>query len=224
MNRRELYAFGEPFGDCATRREAGRLICGGGGDSSSSSDVFNSVQNTDNRLAVSNGLGQTGSGNSLAITNTTTDPGALRAMELALLSNSKATEDAAKAQAEAARMASQASASAAASAASAGAATAASSERMLGRSLDFASTANGQNHDSFSALLGVGESMFKTNIGTFEKLLSKQFDSVENTQALTAAAYQQATAEKAGSIDNKTIMVLGLAGAAALAFTMRRKG
>lgn len=222
MNRRELYALGEPFGDCATRREAGRLICGGGGDSSSSSDVFNQVTNTDNRLAVSNGVGQTGSGNSLAIT--TTDPGALRAMEMALLSNSKATEDAAKAQAEAARMASQASASAAASAASAGAATAASADRMLGKSLDFASAANGQTHDSFSRLLGVGESMFKTNIGTFEKLLSKQYDSVQNTQALTAAAYQTATAEKAGSIDNKTIMVLGLAAAGALAFTMRRKG
>lgn len=215
MNRRELYALGEPFGDCATRREAGRLICGGGGDSESSADVFNQVTNTDNRLAVSNGVGQTGSGNSLAIT--TTDPGALRAMELALLSNSKATEDAAKAQAEAARMASQASASA-------GAATAASADRMLGKSLDFASAANGKTHDSFSRLLNVGESMFKTNIGTFEKLLSKQYDSVQNTQALTAAAYQTATAEKAGSIDNKTIMVLGLAAAGALAFTMRRRG
>lgn len=31
MNRRQLYAFGEPLGECVTRKEAGRLICGGGG-------------------------------------------------------------------------------------------------------------------------------------------------------------------------------------------------
>lgn len=31
MNRRQLYAFGEPLGECVTRREAGRLVCGGGG-------------------------------------------------------------------------------------------------------------------------------------------------------------------------------------------------
>lgn len=216
MNRRELYAMGEPFGDCATRREAGRLICGGGGDSSSSSDVFNEVNNYDNRLAVSNGLGQTGSGNTLQITSTTTDPGALRAMELALISNSKATEDAAKAQAAAAAAAANAGAAAGQSAARV-------AETSLSKSLDFATNANATNAQGFSKLLAVGESMFKTNIGTFEKLLTKQFDSVENTQALTAAAYQQATAEKAGSIDNKTIMVLGLAAAGALAFTMRRR-
>ena len=38
-SRQQLYAMGEPFGDCATRREAGRVIYGGGGGSSSSTKL-----------------------------------------------------------------------------------------------------------------------------------------------------------------------------------------
>lgn len=38
-SRQQLYAMGEPFGDCATRREAGRVIYGGGGSSSSSTKL-----------------------------------------------------------------------------------------------------------------------------------------------------------------------------------------
>lgn len=34
-SKRQLYAAGEPLGDCVTRMEAGRLICGGGGGGSS---------------------------------------------------------------------------------------------------------------------------------------------------------------------------------------------
>jgi hypothetical protein len=37
MNKRQLYAFGEPLGSCVTRKEGGRIIYGGGGDSYSSS-------------------------------------------------------------------------------------------------------------------------------------------------------------------------------------------
>lgn len=36
MSRRKLYAAGEPLGNCVTRREGGRLVCGGGGGSSKS--------------------------------------------------------------------------------------------------------------------------------------------------------------------------------------------
>lgn len=34
-SKQHLYAAGEPLGECVTRREAGRLICGGGGGGSS---------------------------------------------------------------------------------------------------------------------------------------------------------------------------------------------
>ena len=36
MNKRQLYAFGEPLGECVTRKECGRLVCGGGGGGSTS--------------------------------------------------------------------------------------------------------------------------------------------------------------------------------------------
>jgi hypothetical protein len=36
MNKRQLYAFGEPLGECVTRMESGRMVCGGGGGGSSS--------------------------------------------------------------------------------------------------------------------------------------------------------------------------------------------
>lgn len=204
MNRRELYEFGEPFGACCTRREAGRLICGGGGDSSSSADTNSQVINQDNRLAVSNGVGQTGSGNTLTITSTTTDAGALKLAEASML--------------EATRAAERASASAQAGAASQQRAA----SQTTAEAFKFATVNNATNAAGFEKLLDVGLDMFSTNIGTFEKLVDKQFAATENTQALTAQAYQTATAEKSGSIDNKTIMVLGLAGAAALAFTMRK--
>lgn len=40
INRRELYAAGLPLGGCVTRREFGRMVCGGGGgDSTSASQI-----------------------------------------------------------------------------------------------------------------------------------------------------------------------------------------
>ena len=41
-SKRQLYAMGEPLGECVTRMEAGRIVCGGGGgggDSTSSSAI-----------------------------------------------------------------------------------------------------------------------------------------------------------------------------------------
>lgn len=43
MNKRQLYAFGEPLGECVTRKECGRLICGGGGDSGGTSTTQASI-------------------------------------------------------------------------------------------------------------------------------------------------------------------------------------
>lgn len=218
MKRRELYAAGEPFGDCCTRREAGRIIYGGGDSASaSSSDVFNTITNTDRRNAVSNGLGITGDGSAINITSTTTDPGALKAMEMAMT-------DAREAQKQAAQVQAAAASSAASSAYASNALVTQTADSMLSKSLGFATNANATNAEGFSRLLDVGTDLFKTNVGTFEKLLSKQYDSVQNTQALTAQAYQTATAEKAGTIDNKTIVVLGIAGAVAVVFAMRAKG
>lgn len=39
ISRRELYAMGEPLGECVTRKEAGRIVCGGGGGSSQKTEI-----------------------------------------------------------------------------------------------------------------------------------------------------------------------------------------
>lgn len=39
ISKRDLYAFGEPLGECVTRKEAGRLVCGGGGGGGQSTTV-----------------------------------------------------------------------------------------------------------------------------------------------------------------------------------------
>lgn len=57
LTRRQLYALGEPLGECATRRDVtGRLILGGGGGSSSSSSSnTTSTTNIDRRQVVAEG-------------------------------------------------------------------------------------------------------------------------------------------------------------------------
>jgi len=43
MNKRQLYAMGEPLGECVTRKEAGRLVCGGGGSGGGTSSTTPNV-------------------------------------------------------------------------------------------------------------------------------------------------------------------------------------
>lgn len=68
ITRAKLYAFGEPLGDCVTRKEGRRVICGGGSDSSSAST--SSTTSQDNRVALSaagGGVGINASGSSINV-------------------------------------------------------------------------------------------------------------------------------------------------------------
>ena len=203
-SRRELYAHGEPFGDSCTRRkiDGKGYICGFGGDSSSSDTDYNTNYAYDNRQALGdNAIGATG-GSSLTVTtttnNTATDPGALRAIEKALLANTATTQDALKfAQSTASQTAG---------------ASASSANQSLTSALNFASGADALNAQQFNKLIDLGASMFDRNT-----------EAIQNAQSLTAQAYQTATAEKSGSLDNKTILALGVAGAAALAIVALKK-
>lgn len=112
---------------------------------------------------------------------TSIDPGALKAMETAILSNEASTR-------EALRVAQQAASS------SASAANASQSSAF-----NFAANANATVGAGFSKLLDAGLQMFSSNVAAVGK-----------TADLTAQAYQAATAEKSGSLDNKTIVMLGL--------------
>ena len=82
---------------------------------------------------------------------------------------------------------------------------------------------------STQAALNAGQAGLSQSFGGFGSLLnSAEKLWAGNDKALTTAtsaiagAYQNAASEKAGALDNKTIMILGVAGAAALAFAMRK--
>jgi hypothetical protein len=215
-SRRELYAHGEPFGDSATRRkiDGKGYICGFGGDSksSSSSSTTNLSTATDNRQALASGaIGASGSGR---VSINQTDPGALKAMESALLASNAATQSAISASQKAA-------ASAAAAASQAAAQATASANKSLDSSLAFATKANATNAQGFESLLSTGLDLFSKNLN----LLDKAYTSTEKTQQFTADAYQTASAELSGSLDNKTIMILGLGAIAAVVlFAVNKKG
>lgn len=147
------------------------------------------------------------------------DPGALRAMELAMLSNNNATESAIKAAQESSRAAAEAMEAQAAAAAKQVAAASAAAAQTSSDAFGFASSADATNKQGFSKLLDTSFDMFALNTNA----LSKAFDSTAKTQELTAMAYQSAEAEKKGTIDNKTIMVIAIAGAAALVMVNRKK-
>jgi hypothetical protein len=75
----------------------------------------------------------------------------------------------------------------------------------------------------FSQLVGGQRDGFSQLIGTAEKLFNEGQNLIGQTQKSVADAYAQAQTEAKGTIDNKTIMVIAVAGAAALAFASRRK-
>ncbi len=43
ISRRKLYAIGEPLGECVTRKEAGRMVCGGGGGGGGESTTVQNI-------------------------------------------------------------------------------------------------------------------------------------------------------------------------------------
>lgn len=165
-SRREIYAMGEPLGDCATQRKpGGGYLCGGGGGGASSS--LNSTTNIDKRLAVGDGGFGISADNS-EMTINAMDGGAIAG-----------AFDATKA--------------------------------TVSRALQTVDINNATNADGFDKLLSVADKLF--NRGEFM---------IGQTQQAVADAYTVAQTTKAGTIDNRTIIVLAVAGAAALVAIKRR--
>lgn len=148
LSRRELYAAGEPLGDCVTHsKPGGGYWCGGGGGGSSSSS--SSTQNIDKRIAVGDGgLGVSADNSSVNVN--VTDGG------------------------------------------------------IVSRTLDTLDM-------SYSKLLDTAASMFAQSEGL-----------IGQTQKAVADAYGQAQNDKNGTIDNRTIVVLAVAGAAAIVLMSRK--
>lgn len=149
ISRRELYAHGETFGDSATQRriDGKGYVCGFGGDSSSSSS--NTTNNYDKRVVTQDGFGLSGDNNTVSLTTTTLDGGAIQ------------------------------------------------------KAFDFASANNAVLGGGYDALINAGQNL------------------IGQTQKAVADAYGQAQADKNGTIDNRTIIVLATVGAAAV-FALRK--
>lgn len=195
-----------PLGESVTRAKlGGGYVCGGGGGSSSSQ----ASSNYDNRVAVQDGIGLSASNNNTVSTTnqswlnvTTTDAG--------IVSRGLDTVDKGLA-------------------------------GMLGtiagtnkQSLDFVDGAFGGMlgtiKDTNKQAFTVVDSALDYSSESFSKLLQAQksmFDTsqglIGQTQKSVADAYAQAQTEAKGTIDNKTIMVLGVAAAVALV-AMNQKG
>lgn len=75
---------------------------------------------------------------------------------------------------------------------------------------------------NYSALLtGTGRG-FEALLGVADKLFDRGAGALEKQAASVADAYREATAEKSGTLDNKTIVMLGVAGAVALVMVARK--
>jgi hypothetical protein len=81
----------------------------------------------------------------------------------------------------------------------------------VGRALQTVETSNATLGDGYSKLIDAAGDLFARGEGL-----------IGQTQKAVADAYGQATADKAGGIDNRTIIVLAVAGAAAAAFIATR--
>lgn len=140
------------------------------------------------------------------------DPGALRAMELAMTANTKVTDRAFSFGSDAFGFAETANKDALGFARSSASDLAEAQREAQDKAYSFAEKSNATVGAGFSQLLSLGKSMFDSNI-----------KAVENVGALTTEAYRSATTEKSGSLDNKTITILGLAAAAAFALMAWKK-
>lgn len=161
--------------------------------------------------------------NSGNTTTTTTissiDPGALRTMERAMLGNETVSREAFKFADSVSRTSADLSSGALDQAFAAVQGANAANVSVLDKAFDsisstlsYQKTADASRDAGFSKLLDLGKSMFDSNV-----------KAVQNAQTLTSQAYQQATAEKAGSLDNKTITMLGIAAAAVFGLMAWRK-
>lgn len=190
ISRRTLYAAGETFGDACTRREAGRLLCGGGGDSSSSSSTATSTTNIDKRMALSSGVGV--SSDSSTVNVNSLDGGAI-AQALGFAGSaldSIKSSDATNAQGFTALLSS------------------------VNKTIDANTSAGTGAAQSFNGLLKLAGDLFATG--------SQMIGKTQDATLAQLATINTAANDQKGAIDQKTIIVLAVAGAAAVVLSKRK--
>lgn len=95
-------------------------------------------------------------------------------------------------------------------------------DKLLDASTEGFSNLLDANTRNFSTTVGSQTQGFSQLIGAAERLFNQGQNLIGTTQKSVADAYSQAQANKSGTIDNRTIIVLAVAGAAA-AFAITRK-
>lgn len=151
--------------------------------SGSKSSTSNTTNNYDQRVAVQDGIGISGDGNSIATTNNTTN----NITDGGIVSRGLASLDAALS------------------------GSFGTVNNTVDRALDAIEVNNATNAQGFSALLGAAESLWNRG----ESLIG-------STQKAVADAYSVAQNDAKGTIDNRTIMILGVAALAAFVFAKRK--
>lgn len=168
-SRRQLYALGEPLGNSATRvKLGGGCVCGGGGDSESSQ----STSNFDQRVAVQDGVGLSGSSGNFIQTSST-----YNVVDGGIVGRGLDTVD-----------------------------------KTVKSALDAINVSSANNADGFSKLLDITGDMFTKSQGL-----------IGQTQKSVADAYSMAQTDAKGTIDNRTIVVIAVAGLAAFAYANKGK-
>lgn len=92
---------------------------------------------------------------------------------------------------------------------------------IVSQAMDAVKVADATSGQGFSALMSLADKLFTGAGNLVGATQQATLDMAYSTQQATQDAYQTATAEKSGSIDNKTIMILGAVAAAA--FVMGKK-
>lgn len=209
-SRRALYAAGETFGASCTRREGGRLICGGGGGSSKAV-----TQGYDNRLVTGEGsLGLTGNKNSTVTTGGFSASGKNSSITEILtddrdflqtnnLSDSRSWSD---------------SSSRTFTDSSSTNINVESMDADIARAaFDFAKAGDATNAEGFDSLLGLASRLFESGERQIAQTQDRVADAYANAGTLAI--------DQAGKFDNKTIVILaglGAVGVAALAWGAKK--
>jgi hypothetical protein len=172
-----------------------RLLFKGGSSSSSSSSTTTS---TDKRLAIDSGIGISSDQSNVTVNNSTLDAGivhdALQLLAAGDVTGGKSLSD-----------------------------VVGLADNSFSKLVSSQNDAFGQVLDAQSGVLDAGQTAFGKVLGLADKLFSGGFDALKTSQQLTESAFSTATNDKAGTIDNRTIAIVVVAGAAAWAFSKAKK-
>lgn len=211
-SRRALYAAGETFGASCTRREGGRLICGGGGGSSKAV-----TQGYDNRLVTGEGsLGLTGNKNSTVTTGGFSASG--KQSSITAIDNTQLTDDRDFFQTNNLSDARTFSDSRSFSDSSSTNINVESMDADIARAaFDFVKAGDATNAEGFDSLLGLASRLFESGERQIAQTQDRVADAYANAGTLAI--------DQAGKFDNKTIVILaglGAVGVAALAWGAKK--